>query len=289
MAVQAKQGAVRLVPTACAKPWGRRDFGAWGAGLALGDERIGEIHHCLPVGVGGDDPELLVKTLFTSERLSIQVHPDMAAARAAGHARGKDEAWVVLAAAPGAEIGIGLQASMTAQALRAAAIDGTIEGMMEWHPCAPGDVFFTVAGTIHAIGAGVTVFEVQQNLDVTYRLFDYGRGRALHLDDGMAVVRPEPWHRQAVLASPGAGRELLVAGPGFVLERVRFSGAGVLQPAAGRPVWVAVVAGTGTIGGAAFGTGEVWLAETTVEIAGEGEILLACSGADALADLWQAA
>lgn len=276
-------GVRRLQPVALAKPWGRCGPGdpalaTWGLGLCR-DEPIGEIHHSQP-----GDPELLVKTLFTAERLSVQVHPDDAAARAAGWARGKDEAWVVLAADPGATIGIGpVRAADTAE-LRAGALDGGIVELLHWHPCAVGDVFFTPAGTIHAIGAGVTLFEIQQNLDVTYRLFDYGRGRELHLDAGLAVACPLPWQRQPVRPSPGPGRELLVEGPSFLLERVL--GAGVLRPAAA--VWIAVVSGGGRIGGMDFAAGDVLHADAETLVEGDGELLLAYAGGQAQHDLWTA-
>jgi mannose-6-phosphate isomerase len=277
-------GAFRLQPQAHAKPWGCTALGPWGLGLDdRADDAIGEIHH---VADGIDDPELLIKTLFTSERLSVQVHPDAIAARARGHRRGKDEAWVVLAAEPGASIGIGLTATSDAERLRAAALDGSIAEMLAWHDCAPGDVFFTPSGTIHAIGGGVTLFEVQQNLDVTYRLFDYGRGRELHLEDGLAVAHAGPWRRGGALPSPGPGRELLVEGPGFVLERLRLDGRGTLRAPVGQPLWLAVVEGAGEIDGAAFAAGEVWTTMRTAELAGAGELLLAYPGA-AAADVWE--
>ncbi len=192
-------GPQRLQPQAHAKAWGRRGVSPWGLGLTGAALTIGEIHHAQP---GHDDPELLVKTLFTGERLSIQVHPDCVAAARLGLKRGKDEAWVVLAAEPGAVIGLGLAEAMDADTLRAAAIDGSIVERLLWHACAPGDVFFTPAGTIHAIGAGVTLFEVQQNNDITWRLYDYGRNRGLHLDTGPWNAATDAWapprraHRQ---------------------------------------------------------------------------------------------
>jgi mannose-6-phosphate isomerase len=279
----------RLEPRAHAKPWGRHGLGAWGLGFAsdgAAGDPIGEIHHGPACG---GDPELLVKTLFTGDRLSVQVHPDTAFALAQGDRRGKDEAWVVLAAEPDARIGLGLSEPLDAVGLRAAALDGSIVDRLIWHHCAPGDVFFTPAGTIHAIGAGVTLFEVQQNNDVTYRLHDYGRDRELHLDAAIQVANGASWCRPAPIASPGQGRELLVEGPGFVLERVSIDGACTLSPVDGRPAWVAIVSGDGLLGSAAFATGEVWLAETATAITGVAEILIAYPGAGAVADLWRSA
>lgn len=277
--------AVRLDAVASVKPWGSSNLGPWGRVLAGHDGAalIGEIHHQL---AAVPDPELFVKTLFTGERLSIQVHPDAAAAQARGFRRGKDEAWLVLDAEPGATIGLGLKSAVDADSLRAAALDGSIIDLMIWHPCRAGDVFFTPAGTIHAIGGGVKLFEVQQNLDLTYRLHDYGRARELHLDDALAVADLSAWHGAVSPVSLAAGRDLLVAGPGFVLERLR-TGAGVLAPEAGRPVWAAVISGDVRFDGDAASVGEVWQVTAPVAIAGDAELLLAYTGADPVVGLWR--
>ncbi len=257
----------------------------WGLGLTSAALAIGEIHHAQP---GADDPELLVKTLFTGDRLSIQVHPDCAAAARLGLRRGKDEAWVVLAAEPGALIGLGLREACDTATLRAAALDGSIVDRLHWHACAPGDVFHTPAGTIHAIGAGVTLFEIQQNNDVTWRLHDYGRDRGLHLEQGLAMALTGAWVAPLPLAPPGPGRELLVSGPGFVLERVRLAGKALLCPAAGQPLWLAVVDGGGRFETAPFEKGQVWLAEAGALLAGQADLLLAYPGADPVPKLWSA-
>lgn len=283
MPFAAKDTAQRLVPHASEKPWGRVDLGPWGVSLK-GGGRIGEIHHRM---AGATDPELLVKTLFTGERLSVQVHPDATAARAAGHSRGKDEAWVVLAADAGASIGLGLKRPCDAGALRAAALDGSIVDMMHWHPCAAGDVFFCPAGTVHAIGAGVTLFEVQQNLDLTYRLYDYGRPRSLHLDAAVGVASVDAWTPPAAPRLLGQGRELLVEGPGFVLERIAFSDGGMIRPAADRPAWLAIIAGEAQIGSEVARAGEVWHMEVPVSVSGEALVLLAYPGAVAAPDIWR--
>ena len=163
-------------------------------------------------------PPCCVKYLFTSERLSIQVHPDDDAARARGLPRGKDEAWFVLDAEPGAVIGLGLTREVSRDALRAAALDGSIEALLDWRPVAAGDIFYSPAGTIHAIGGGIALIEVQQNLDLTYRLYDYGRPRELHLDEALAVARRGPWSPLPEAANE-PGRRILAAGRAFALER----------------------------------------------------------------------
>lgn len=265
--------ATRLVARAVEKPWGRRQLGPWGLGLGGTGQPIGEIHHVTPAG---DDRPLLIKTLFTAERLSVQVHPDDAAAAARGHRRGKDEAWVVLAADPGAEIGLGLDQSLDPASLRAAALDGSLVDRLVWRPARAGDVFYTPAGTIHAIGGGLTLLEIQQNLDVTYRLFDYGRGRRLDLDDGIAVASTSPWQPQAGCA---ANRQRLVDCPAFVIERGR--GPGQIAASAATPVWVAVVSGIGRIDGAVLRPGEVWLVEGPLSVTGDAELVIAHEGGGA--------
>lgn len=168
------------------RPWGRDDLPL---AYHANGRRIGEVWHQHP------DARLpvLVKSLFTSEPLSVQVHPDDDAAQQAGLASGKEEWWLVTAAADDAVLGIGLHAPVTAEALRDAALDGSIIDLMEWFPVLTGDFFHIPPGTVHAIGPGVDIIEVQQNADVTYRIFDYGRGRELHLDAGLALARLSPY------------------------------------------------------------------------------------------------
>ena len=177
-----------------------------------GGKRIGEVWY-----TGGGDLPLLLKYLFTSERLSVQVHPDDAYARAHGLPHGKTECWYVLDAEPDATIALGLLHEVSKDDLRAAALDGSIERLMNWKPIRAGDVFFVPPGTIHAIGSGITLLEFQQNIDLTYRLYDYGRPRELHLDDGIAVADPAPY--PAALAQHLADSETrtLVDGPHFTL------------------------------------------------------------------------
>ena len=202
----------RLPPHIVEKPWGRTDIPA--AFGDFGERRIGEIWFAHP---DGDAAPLMIKFLFTSERLSIQVHPDDVRARAAGYARGKDECWLILGAEPDAELGLGLKAPADVPALRAAAQDGSIVDMVDWRPAHAGEFFYNAAGTIHAIGGGLTLVEVQQNADCTYRLFDYGRPRDLHLDDGLAVVDAAPSHGAPHCAIDPAANQRLVDGPHFHL------------------------------------------------------------------------
>jgi len=179
-------------------------------------KRIGEIWFEPP----RDLPQLLVKYIFTSEKLSVQVHPSAAQTEAAGLGRqGKEECWLVIDAEPGAKLGIGFAAEISAEAMRHAALDGSIEGMLVWHPVHAGDFFYIPANTVHAIGGGCSIIEVQQNSDITYRLYDYGRPRELHLEEGIAVAKGG-LHEAALRRKVPPGDASLVDGPHFRLDQV---------------------------------------------------------------------
>lgn len=253
--------ATRLRAAPVERVWGRTD-------IPTGFPRLGD---GVPVGEIWFEPPadavLLVKYLFTAERLSIQVHPDDEAARAGGLPRGKDEAWFILDAEPDARIGLGLTHEVSRETLRAAALDGSIETLLDWRPVHAGELLYSPAGTIHAIGGGISLIEIQQNLDITYRLYDYGRPRELHLEDGIAVAHPGPWRP---VRGDGA---LLADGNAFRVERWRTGGR--LQG----PAVVVPLAASGRIGGEPLATGAAWNVEDAVEIAGEGIDLLAAFAA----------
>jgi len=234
------------------KPWGRHTLWPGFANPAADAEPVGEIWFEMP---GGVDADLLIKYLFTSEKLSVQVHPDDAAAQAAGHRRGKDEAWLILAAEPDSTIAIGTLAPMSHEALRAAAIDGSIEHLLDWKPVKAGDFFYSPAGTVHAIGAGITLIEVQQNVDLTYRLYDYGRPRELHLDEGVAVSDARPFVAQPAPGTVSETRAILAEGPKFVLERWPGGDRDVALPD-GVTGWLVPVTGEGVAEGVAWRAGE---------------------------------
>lgn len=185
--------------------------------VAPAGRRIGEVWFIPPEQLD----QLLVKYIFTSAALSVQVHPDDAQAQGRGKAlRGKEECWLVTGAEPGARLGIGFKQPLDAEAMRAAALDGSIDQLLEWHPVSAGDFFYIPAGTVHAIGAGVQLIEIQQNSDVTYRLYDYGRPRELHLDAAIAVARGEPHPPALRRQLPERGEVALVRGPHFRLDRL---------------------------------------------------------------------
>ena len=223
------------------KPWGSADLKPWSAidesGAAIGElwfERADP---------DATTPSLLLKLLFTTQPLSIQVHPDDALAQSRGLPNGKTEAWYVLAAAPGARIALGLKRALTPAQLRSAIADGSISQLVQWRPVAKDDVVFVPAGTIHAIGAGLVLAEIQQRSDTTFRLFDYGRARELHIDDAVAAAHARPAGPQPVAKRLSDERTLLAVNPYFVLERIDLLPGTTCALRAERESWLLVLDG----------------------------------------------
>jgi mannose-6-phosphate isomerase len=270
----------RLAPKSVAKPWGRHDLGPGFASETAG-EPIGEIWFPPP----SDDSPLLAKFLFTSARLSVQVHPDDAAAARLGQTRGKDEAWLVLDADPGATIALGFNRACTAEEVRAAALDGTIEDLLAAVPVSAGDFLFSPAGTVHAIGAGLHLLEIQQNLDLTYRLYDYGRPRPLHVEEAIAVADRRPWSPHSSPGKLDASREILLAGPSFVVERWTVDGAAAIDSGGDELILIPLAPG-GTLDGDALAVGAAWTVRGCATLRGVpgAEWVVAYAGGDVRAD-----
>jgi mannose-6-phosphate isomerase len=219
------------------KPWGRTDLpSAFAAPLG---KRVGEVWYETPAGA---PLPLLVKWLFTSEKLSIQVHPSDAAALASGKPSGKEECWYIVDAEPDAMLAIGTIRPLNSEELRAASLSGEIEQLMDWKPVKAGDYFYIPAGTVHAIGAGITLVEVQQYADITYRLYDYGRPRELHLDDGVAVSKAAPYADRR--SGQAVGNMQLVDGPYFRLWMIA-DAAGLAVVPDNLVRWVVPLSGVG--------------------------------------------
>ncbi|WP_430732498.1 type I phosphomannose isomerase catalytic subunit [Altererythrobacter arenosus] len=216
------------------KPWGQAGLPAQFGGR---DDKVGEIWF------DREDASLplLCKWLFTSEKLSVQVHPDDAQARARGLSSGKEECWIVTGAAEGATLGIGLTEQLSDQELREAALSGEIEQLLDWKPVQPGDWYYIPPGTIHAIGAGVQLVEIQQNADITYRLYDYGRPRELHLEDGVAVSNSAPYSGPHGRLPDEAGLHLFAIGAHFRIFVA--NGAADLSDLTGSSFYLAPIAG----------------------------------------------
>ena len=219
---------------------------------------------------------LLVKLLFTSSRLSVQVHPKDDYAGLHHQSLGKTEAWFVIDAQPGAEVALGFKQQISAERFRNAAISGEIENLLDWRPVERGDTIFVPAGTVHAIGTGLTICEIQQNSDITYRLYDYGRPRELHLDHGCAVSDLGPYVHHWERKELDAGRMLVAESAYFRIEHLRQMGNRIILPA-GLPYYCLLVsiAGKGSIDGRDFSKGQVWMVP-----AQSGEVELASEDAE---------
>lgn len=253
------------------KPWGVSDLKPWSS-IDGADDAVGEL--CFErADKDAPIPALLLKLLFTSEPLSIQVHPDDTFARAMGMPNGKSEAWYIISAEPGAQIGIGLERRVTPQELRASMRDGSIVDLVRWQPVEKGDVIFIPAGTIHALGAGIVLAEIQQRSDTTFRLFDYGRNRELHEDDGVAVANAWPLRLAQKPTRLTGERTVLVASRYFVLERLELPEGSSWALLAEAETWLLVLDGHAAIGLAAASIGEaifVGGGRTSIEVGANG-------------------
>jgi mannose-6-phosphate isomerase len=202
--------------------------------------------------------------LFTSQPLSIQVHPDDAYAQSIGLACGKTEAWYILSAAPGARIVLGLKKKLATRQLREAVNDGSIAGLVAWRTVLPGDVLFVPAGTIHAIGAGLVIAEIQQRSDATFRMFDFGRKRDLHIADAVAVADAGPADGSVKPKRLTDERTLLVSNPRFVLERIELPPGSAIRLEADRETWLLVVSGSARAGRFDIAAGDVVFAQSDI-------------------------
>jgi len=243
---------MKLATRTVEKVWGRRELPSPFSGDHA--EPVGEIWFEPPPEL----PQVLVKYLFTSEKLSVQVHPSDAEAPVGE--RGKEECWLVLDAEPGATLAIGFKQEIDRETMRAAALDGSIEQALAWHPVKAGDFFYLPAGTVHAIGPGLTLVEVQQNSDITYRLFDYGRPRELHLDAGIAVARGESYPAKWRRATEPDHSEILVEGPYFRFSQLVEAPSADIRALHTGPVLVLPLDGSVMIAGDVIGAGECGLA-----------------------------
>ena len=170
---------------------------------------------------------LLVKFLFPHEKLSVQVHPDDECARRSGQPWGKTECWYVAHAQPGAQVALGLRNGATSAQLEQAIRENRAEELLNWVDVHRGDLIYVAGGTVHTLGPGSVIVETQQQSDTTYRLYDYGRPRELHLKEGLAAVKEQPGSgkvvRPAAASQNGTRCEQLVSAPYFVVEKFELS------------------------------------------------------------------
>jgi mannose-6-phosphate isomerase len=228
------------------KPWGVADPRPW-SNVRRDGKTIGEIWY-KRLGSKTPDTALLLKLLFTSQPLSIQVHPDDAFARSIGLPNGKTEAWYVLSCTPDAEVALGLKERLTSQQLRQAAEDGSIAGLVAWHAVAQGDTILVPAGTIHAIGGGLVIAEIQQCSDATFRLYDHGRQRELQIEDAIAVADVGPAKFQVAPTRLADARTLLISDTHFIFERIDLAPRSEWCLAAKQETWLLVVDGAARTG-----------------------------------------
>jgi mannose-6-phosphate isomerase len=249
----------KLEPTFKERPWGSTQLEPWfpnpvsASGPA---PPIGEVWHEVPA-----DLPLLVKFLFTTEPLSIQAHPGDAYAAQHHDSPGKTEMWYVLetrlttgplAGASNNNIAAGFRTTVTPDQVRAAVLSSRpdeIEQLLQWFEAAPDDTFLIPAGVVHAIGAGLVLCEIQQPSDVTYRVYDYGRGRELHLDHALAVAQFGPHSARA---------KIPVTSDYFVTSRLTVHGQVLYRPMTQRPQLLIAIHGSGEIDGRPLKAGDVW-------------------------------
>jgi mannose-6-phosphate isomerase len=244
----------RIEPVFTARVWGFRDLRPWYDRVAEGDP-IGEVwltgddcmvatgpHAGKKLGVlfseeratllgngapaaderGADSP-LLIKTIFAKEKLSVQVHPDDKMARKYGEPRGKTECWYALAAEPGAEVAVGVKPGTTLAEIQEGISAGTLEARLNMVPVAAGDLIYVDAGTVHSIWPGSILLETQQNADVTYRMYDYGRPRELHIEKSLEATKLTT-RAGKVAPLELADRTLLIDVEYFRIERIPVKG-----------------------------------------------------------------
>lgn len=216
---------------------------------------------------------ILAKLLFTSDRLSVQVHPNDDYAQRHEDSPGKTEMWYVLAAKSGASVALGLNRVLSKDDLREAAISGEIERYLNWVEVDVGEAFFIPAGTLHTIGSGLVLCEIQQNSDVTYRFYDFGRigadgePRELHIEKAVAVTEQQP-HPGAIepfrFPDQDWTRELFVASPHFAAEHWAWDQPIQYPNKSNQADLLIFLQGDGTLAGHPYNPGDAYLLPATL-------------------------
>jgi len=189
---------------------------------------------------------LLVKFLFTADKLSVQVHPDDEAARRVGEPFGKTECWYVLEAKPGAQVALGLKHGVSVEDFRHAVAGVEAEQLLNWMEVNPGDMLYVAAGTVHTIGGGLVLLETQQASDVTYRLYDYGRPRELHIGQGMAAIKLQSDAGKVVRNALDDPR-FVVRSPFFQVEKMKLRDELLVDVTPDSPHIIVAVDGAGVL------------------------------------------
>lgn len=227
-----------------AKPWGVRELPPPFRSDSL--DSIGEILFEPPPAF----PDVLIKQIFTSKKLSVQVHPSDDDTKKQGIGfRGKDECWFITFANSSAAVAIGFKKDVSVNEVREAAHNGSIDDLLVWHPVCSGDFFYIPAGTVHSIGEGIHLVEVQQASDITYRLFDYGRLRKLHLKEALTVAKLKPYDTSLRKRVSTQGSQTLTSGPYFELHYIDGSAGTTAAAAVGRPALILPLHGSVSVEG----------------------------------------
>ncbi|HWC19891.1 MAG TPA: type I phosphomannose isomerase catalytic subunit [Terriglobales bacterium] len=235
-----------LIPEFHERVWGTRDVSAFYPSYRMGKEPIGEVWltgegcrvsngnlqgrtlaelaHDFGTELNGTLARdsrfpLLVKILLPKDRLSVQVHPDDQGARKVGLPCGKTECWYVLSAAPGAQVGLGFKPGVDRKQIEDSIHAKNMEQLLNWIPVTAGDMIYVDAGTVHAIGPDCVMLETQQNSDTTYRLYDYGRPRELHIERGLEAMK-QITRAGKVKTYKSDGREVLISSPSFEVDKL---------------------------------------------------------------------
>lgn len=224
-------------------------------------QTLGALFNQAPLALLGEDAPaegspLLIKVLFAREKLSVQVHPDDALAQKYGVPRGKTECWYALTAEPDAKVALGLKKDVALDQIEKEIHAGTLEQSLNLLPVETGDMIFVDAGTVHAIWPGAILLETQQNCDVTYRMYDYGRPRELHIERSLEATRLET-RAGKVAPLPLADRTVLIDVEYFRVERIPVAGSRTsasLRNPGQKPglAYLFAAAGAGRIAGAGF-------------------------------------
>ncbi|HEX3878779.1 MAG TPA: class I mannose-6-phosphate isomerase [Bryobacteraceae bacterium] len=250
--------AKRLEPSLREKVWGRTRLRPW---FPDAERPIGEAWY-----LADRELPLLVKMLFTSERLSVQVHPD----DGEDGPRGKTEMWHIVEAAPDAAIALGFREPISRKRLLESTRNGEVEQLLNWVPVRAGETYFVPAHTVHAIGAGIVLFEIQQHSDVTYRLWDYGRPREIHVEKAVPIADLGVHPGASKPIALATGQTELVRSKHFVTELIE-------PPFTAEPhtcQLLTCMEGAGSLGGEQMRAGEVWeLPDEPVNVEGRGRFL----------------
>jgi mannose-6-phosphate isomerase len=274
----------RIAPLYDPRVWGFRDLRPWYDHVVESGESIGEVwltgDECVVAtgpqtgktlgGLFAEAPEsllgtaaprsgspLLIKVIFAKDKLSVQVHPDDAMAQKYGDPRGKTECWYALAAEPGAQLALGLKPGVTLDKIREGIHSGTLEESLNVLDVETHDLIFVDAGTVHAIWPGSILLETQQNCDLTYRMYDYGRPRELHIEKSLEATRLTT-RAGKIPARVLEDRTVLVDVEYFRVERIPVNGSrpSASLPGEGQPAhrlaYLFAAEGSGRIAGPGF-------------------------------------